>query len=196
MNIKKCLRHFVSAIALFALAPLGVGQATSYNFSYKFDSTNTVTGTFDGIASGNLIGSINNSSISVKLNGIDLGTPGSFVSAGYDGNPATHLPNTWTGSAQVSIDGTASNFGFFTPSLSGFNAYFYIIPWCNGNCLGDNGTGVQTLTNGTTVTYLFNGNYNSANWNVSAVPEPETYAMLLAGLGLMGFMARRRKQAA
>jgi len=28
---------------------------------------------------------------------------------------------------------------------------------------------------------------------VSAVPEPETYAMLLAGLGLMGVMARRRK---
>ncbi len=28
---------------------------------------------------------------------------------------------------------------------------------------------------------------------VSAVPEPETYAMLLAGLGLMGTIARRRK---
>ena len=28
-----------------------------------------------------------------------------------------------------------------------------------------------------------------------AVPEPETYAMLLAGLGLIGFMGRRRKQA-
>lgn len=31
-------------------------------------------------------------------------------------------------------------------------------------------------------------------FSVAAVPEPETYAMLLAGLGLMGFIARRRTQ--
>lgn len=30
--------------------------------------------------------------------------------------------------------------------------------------------------------------------NVTAVPEPETYAMLLAGLGLMGAISRRRAQ--
>jgi hypothetical protein len=31
------------------------------------------------------------------------------------------------------------------------------------------------------------------SFNVSAVPEPESYAMLLAGLGLLGTLARRRK---
>jgi hypothetical protein len=30
---------------------------------------------------------------------------------------------------------------------------------------------------------------------VAAVPEPQTYALLLGGLGLVGFMARRKKQA-
>ena len=34
----------------------------------------------------------------------------------------------------------------------------------------------------------------SANDNLSPIPEPETYAMLLAGLGLLGFVARREKQ--
>jgi hypothetical protein len=29
---------------------------------------------------------------------------------------------------------------------------------------------------------------------LSAVPEPESYAMLLAGLGLLGLAARRRRQ--
>ncbi len=31
---------------------------------------------------------------------------------------------------------------------------------------------------------------------VTAVPEPETYAMMLAGLGVVGYMARRRRQQA
>jgi len=34
------------------------------------------------------------------------------------------------------------------------------------------------------------------NVNVSAIPEPETYALLIAGLGLIGFATRRRQRRA
>ncbi|TWI64352.1 putative secreted protein with PEP-CTERM sorting signal [Pseudoduganella lurida] len=37
--------------------------------------------------------------------------------------------------------------------------------------------------------------YSGGVVSVSAVPEPATYGMLLGGLGLVGFMARRRKAA-
>ena len=41
--------------------------------------------------------------------------------------------------------------------------------------------------------------YSGLNWalgsaNVTAVPEPEAYAMILAGLGLVGAIARRRRR--
>lgn len=38
-----------------------------------------------------------------------------------------------------------------------------------------------------------NGGTYSASVSLAPVPEPETYAMMLAGLGALGFMARRRK---
>jgi hypothetical protein len=36
--------------------------------------------------------------------------------------------------------------------------------------------------------------YTTGTLTIAAVPEPETYAMLLAGLGLMGAIARRRRK--
>jgi hypothetical protein len=40
----------------------------------------------------------------------------------------------------------------------------------------------------------FNNSSTFGAGTVAVVPEPETYAMMLAGLGALGFMARRRKQ--
>ncbi len=64
---------------------------------------------------------------------------------------------------------------------------FYTIGFANGD-----GDGFWNLAPSSLLTADFG---HSASWsNVSAVPEPETYAMMIAGLGLLGFAARRRKQ--
>lgn len=36
-------------------------------------------------------------------------------------------------------------------------------------------------------------NFSAGSFTISAVPEPESYALMLGGLGLVGWMARRRK---
>ena len=35
--------------------------------------------------------------------------------------------------------------------------------------------------------------FETANYSITPVPEPETYALMLGGLGVMAFLARRRK---
>lgn len=52
----------------------------------------------------------------------------------------------------------------------------------------------NALSNG--VQYDLWGNWLMSGSQISlvpAVPEPETYVMLMAGLGLIGFASRRRK---
>jgi hypothetical protein len=106
----------------------------------------------------------------------------------------------------------------FTPSVSGFS-YSTIIsnllkstgitftdvsingnPFTLTNTLGVSSgvSGVVSLTGPLILAVLGTstgpvGTY-SGNFAIAAIPEPETYAMMLAGLGLVGFMARRRRK--
>jgi hypothetical protein len=70
------------------------------------------------------------------------------------------------------LDVLASNIGriVFDPCNAGV---------CPGSSLGSGGVVITDIITDTVV---------------SPVPEPETYAMLLVGLGLIGFMARRREK--
>lgn len=66
------------------------------------------------------------------------------------------------------------------------------------------GSSYSTFTPNLTYSGAISIRFGYNDWNigidninfdqVTAVPEPETYAMLLAGLGLLGFMARRKTQ--
>ena len=57
--------------------------------------------------------------------------------------------------------------------------------------------GTEVFTVGATFANAAGGNdvIQAARGTVAAIPEPETYALMLAGLGVVGFVARRRKRA-
>lgn len=104
------------------------------------------------------------------LNFVDFAT--------FDGNAG----DTWFNGRTVDLSSVAgadnnANFAFrmvaaFAPSTSGYVA------------------SKSTSTYGTSGTWRF----DMVTVSAAPVPEAETYAMMLAGLGLVGFMARRKSQ--
>jgi hypothetical protein len=64
--------------------------------------------------------------------------------------------------------------------------------------IGTSFNGVASAT-GTLKLFYWDSNFGdntefiTASVTVGAIPEPETYALMLAGLGLVGWMARRRR---
>nr|WP_315253034.1 PEP-CTERM sorting domain-containing protein [uncultured Duganella sp.] len=90
-----------------------------------------------------------------------------------------------TSGLQSGFGGTSS-WGYTGDTISGGNLVFFN----NGDDAGALTTAVWDSTQW----------YNSSNdlafqaTLTAPVPEPETYGMMLVGLGLLGFLARRRKQ--
>jgi hypothetical protein len=62
------------------------------------------------------------------------------------------------------------------------------------NLGGSTFAGLTTQGYGAGVTFNVVYNLHDVTLEVVAVPEPETWGMLLAGLGLVGFAARRRSR--
>lgn len=104
------------------------------------------------------------------------------------------------GSLVTTSFGTSDDINFTSASINGINFVFgpngpsefsfSPVEYATGPLvLKVFGIAAPLLAAGTSIAASYAGTIN-----VSAVPEPETYAMLLGGLALIGFMAKRRKK--
>jgi hypothetical protein len=133
-------------------------------------------------------------------------TPTAIQGQSFDAN----ANGTYTYELTFNLAGDVASTAAFTGRFSADNSAVVTL---NGQTIGSSGG--FTSWSGFSANSGFNSGLNTldftvTNWaqnggnptglrveftssNVTAVPEPDGYAMLLAGMGLVGFMARRRK---
>lgn len=192
MKIQKPLMAVLATLALSA----GPAQAATYNLSGLQAGSLVNPGSFT--ATVNASAADVNAKLDFVLTGfstldghnsyedvftltINGGTPisGSFDLGGGGTSDLTFGGVTAVTTSSFGAGGTTTVSGLTFNLLFGVNnfVFAYSAPGPangGGQGLGDEGWGIRSAS-------------------VTAVPEPETYAMLLAGLGLMGTIARRRK---
>ena len=191
---------------------------SSFGYGVDFNPVNEAAGTTSLriVASNgqNFAVNANNGSVTNFANNqIGAATPHT-IGAGYTGVSYTNSnPNTPAGStALYYINSNTDELfvatgAFNTPTINKVGTLGHEILRANGldisasgiaysSFLMDDGTGKSVLTSINLATGSatkigdFVGTINGLT--VAPVPEPETYAMLVAGLGLVGFAARRR----
>jgi len=134
-------------------------------------------------------------SYSLDLNGSEAGA----ISQSF----ATEIGKTYNVSFSMAGNTDGGGNKLITASVTAPNVFSFDIA---GKSAANMGWVTQTFSfvaTGTSSTLTFVGDpgntfYGAALDQVSvmqAVPEPEAYAMLLAGLGMMAYLARRRKDA-
>jgi hypothetical protein len=146
----------------------------------------------------------NNTSLISGTAARPVGATGNYLSVGVSSHQKG--PSTLTFSTGLSY------FGFLWGSPDAYNTVTFWngttqLASFNGTAVKANANGDQTFARyfgvtangGDVITkVVFSASTNAFETDnhafISAVPEPETYAMLLAGLGLMGVVARRKRQ--
>jgi hypothetical protein len=179
------MHQLIRALACATILTAGTAaHATTYEFSYtQLDST-VISGTFDGSANGNLITGLSN--FSVFVNSVGFANNGSLYTYG---GPSVGF----SGSGVMSFNGLATDIAVADANLfGGATQSLLLIGRFNGGATDAINYNTPSLNGGEG-----NGDYSATRWHLAevttAVPEPETYAMLLGGLALMGAVARRKR---
>jgi len=152
------------------------GVINSANFVSSFTQTGAAPTAFDQFNANNYPG----------VSSATGGGSSSFTATVTSFDPAYFPTFAGAGNVILSFFNTSQVSPFFQTDPS---ARFSSNGVANGDVVANRGA-----VNGVTgPDFQFQADANTS-FQVSAIPEPETYALLLGGLGLLGFVARRRRQ--
>lgn len=169
----------------------GTGSWTIYD-NFTLAAAATIT----GFANWNLGNSSNINDYGSTNWSIWSVTPYNGGSALYSGNSLAAVSSD-LGFIKTSVSGLSLNLSAGTYWL-GINhqltSPLYYASWTYASSSGGSGDAIQLDGGSWTFTNQPNLAFYVTASETPPVPEPETYAMLLVGLGLLSFTAKRRKQ--
>ena len=204
----KLVKTLVAAAAV--VASLGANAAVTGALGGGFGTFLTLSGSGAPNSGGTLSGAVSGTIVGGSVLAADSPpfaddvAPGSnYLTAGpVAGSPATltfsgagvdYISFLW-GSPDMfnslTVNSTGSAGQVFTASSLGFSV-------TNGDQSFNQSVQFTALAGSKITSLVFSSTDNafeSANFSITPIPEPETYALMMAGLGVMGFVARRRRK--
>jgi len=178
---------FKQLLAAAIFLSVSAAHADFFKYSYVFGDGTTVEGSFSATVNGDFLTGFSN--ISAAIDGDEFFGNGSLVNYGFEAGTGYWV----AGQAVATISGTYANFVFAAdPGLSN-NTNFFRIEFDQS---GVTGSATAIKIGGGVYLDVSDQYYAPSRWTltaVTAVPEPDSLALLMAGLGLMGVVVRRRK---
>jgi len=189
MKVKRSIKNLATLLAttaLMAMSGIAAAAPSTYNVTQSFGANGTLTATFTGeeiifdqVLAGN------------EITSLSLSFSGPTYTGSFHNVDTTNM--AWViGDTNLLDVGTSITVATL-PTSSSPTTFL----WNAGGAIfqpGDAMMGRVIISSNNTPTE-FRTLETATVTNAAAVPEPETYALMLAGLGVLGALGRRQKRA-